>query len=83
MTSTNLTHRGASITMGHINAMCNLFHKDGGGVPGEIQLFLAENSLYKKCPIVPPSGSRCNILFHNGAGVYVVQETEKVHYLSH
>ena len=77
VTSPNWTHRGASITMGHIKAMCNLFHKDGGGAPGEIQLFLAENSLYKKYPIVPFSGSRFNILFHNGAGVYVVRETVK------
>ena len=67
--SINWAHRGSSATQSHIKAVCNLFHKDGGGCPGEIQIFLTQSG-FKKCPIEPFSGSRFNILFHNGAGVY-------------
>ena len=59
-----------SVMSRHLTAVCNLFHKEGGGCPGEIQLYLKNKSDFKNCPVLPFSGSRFNVIFHNAAGVY-------------
>ena len=67
--SSGFKFRSESNTYSFIKAMCNLFFKDGGGCPGDIQIYLREHGV-EKIPLQPFSGSRFNILFYNGGGVF-------------
>ena len=75
VTSGNFGSRGQSATYLFIKSMCNLFHKDGGGAPGEIQLLFHSRGIpVNKVPLLPFSGSRFNVLFYNAAGSFYVRD---------
>ena len=68
--------RGESNIYAFIKAVCNLFFKDGGGCPGDVQIYLKSHGFHH-IPVQPFSGSRFNVLFHNGGGVFSCLDTVK------
>ena len=76
-TSKQIKFRGESSACGFIKAVCNLFHKDRAGNPGDIQAFIQESTV-GRIPIERFSQSRFNMLFHNACGIFCLRSNIKV-----